>query len=282
MPQHRSGPIGAYRLQLSGVADASAALNDVPPSWLEVAVERRTSSLAPEEPPRVGDRRAVVRLSAGTGSLHLDRDAGVARYVTTTPLSPTGLVHPFLSPVAAIWAWWEGWPAFHAGAFVAAGGAWAVLGERGSGKSSTLGQLAADGVGVVADDLLVLSGGRVAAGPRCLDLRPDAARHLGIGESVGVLGTRERWRAPLADVPHELPFCGFIYLEWGEEVAVREVRGASRVTRLLAHLALRLPPARQAAYLELATLPAWTFSRPPGLSSLDSVAEVIEAVERAG
>ncbi|MFN2506155.1 MAG: hypothetical protein ABR540_18390 [Acidimicrobiales bacterium] len=124
----------------------------------------------------MSDDGALVSLSAGAGRVRLDRAAGTACFMTADPVGDVTLLHPFLSPVAAIWARWQGWPALHGGAFVLDGGAWAILGERGSGKSSTLAWLAAQGLGIVADDLLVVNEGNVAAGPRCIDLRPDAAR----------------------------------------------------------------------------------------------------------
>ena len=69
-------------------------------------------------------------------------------------------------PPAAVFARWRGLETLHGGAFVDdRGGAWAVLGDRGAGKSSLLAALALAGHEVVADDLLVLDGGDCFAGP---------------------------------------------------------------------------------------------------------------------
>ena len=282
---NRAGAIGAYRLRLTGIDGARAALNAAPAAWPELVIERSVGVERGPGPAWVTDRAALVDLSGDAGFIEFDRAARAARYVTAQPLREAAIVHPYLAPVAALFAWWDGLAAFHAGAFVVEGGAWAVLAERGGGKSSTLAWLAAAGFDVVADDLLVVAGGRVAVGPRCLDLRPDAALHLGVGENVGILGARPRWRAPLPSMAAELQLSGFVYLDWANEVAVAEVRGAQRLARLLESQAVHLPPSNRVAYLELAALPAWTFSRPPGLSSLASTGALVDRLSagaRAG
>ena len=52
------------------------------------------------------------------------------------------LVHPVLATVGAVFAWWRGDVVFHGGAVVIGDGAWGLLGERGTGKSSLLAGLA--------------------------------------------------------------------------------------------------------------------------------------------
>ena len=103
-------------------------------------------------------------------------------------------MHPYLAPVALVMARWLGREGFHGGGIVAGGGVWGVLGDKTAGKSTTLAWLAREGVGVVSDDVLVIDGGTALAGPRSVDLREEAAERLGVGEPMGRVGQRERWR----------------------------------------------------------------------------------------
>jgi len=102
---------------------------------------------------------------------------------------------------------------------------WGILGDRGSGKSSTLARLAADGYDVVSDDLLVIDGNAAFAGPWSLDLRPDAAARLDVGEDVGVLGARPRHRLVLPPLERRLVPTRWIVLACseGDRVEVREI-----------------------------------------------------------
>ncbi len=122
------------------------------------------------------------------------------------------------------------------------------------------------GVPVLADDVLIVDRGlRALAGPRCIDLRREAALALGIGESIGLVGTRERWRTPLGQVPCEVPLGGFVCLEWGE-AAVSRLSPKERVRMLYANQALLLGEQRDSAMLsslmELFALPMIRMRRP--------------------
>jgi hypothetical protein len=187
-------------------------------------------------------------------------------------LSDEDVVHPFLAFTAAVVARWAGRHCFHAGAIVANGAAWGVLGDQGAGKSSTLAWLHAHGWDILADDVLVIEGTRAFAGPRSLDLRADAAAALGMGENIGVLGARERWRVTTRDVAPEMPIGGFVFLEWGDEVTLETVEPQQRLGRLLAHLTIHLPPPDAVGLLDLAARPFWVLRRPRGLEHLPEVA----------
>ena len=117
--------------------------------------------------------------------------------------------------------------AIHGGAFLHEGRAWVLLGDKGQGKSSTLGWLATPGVPIITDDLVVCDEGDVLAGPRCVDLRADPARHLNVGRDLGVIGTRERWRIDVPPCPSRSPLRGWIFLEWGAEIAVERLAPSS-------------------------------------------------------
>jgi hypothetical protein len=193
------------------------------------------------------------------------------------PGAPTlpAIAQPRLGITGIVAAYWRGDHSFHAGAFVAGGMAWGILGSRGAGKSSLLAMLAS----MLADDVLVVNGRLEAlAGPRCIDLRREAALALGLGESIGVLGTRERWRMHLRPAPCEVPLGGFVCLEWGSP-AVSHVPPNDRVRALYANLALLLgeqrDPAALCTLMELLALPMVCMRRPREIERIDETAALL-------
>jgi hypothetical protein len=182
-------------------------------------------------------------------------------------------VHPYLAPIALVMARWLGREGFHGGGIVAGGGVWGVLGNRTAGKSTTLAWLARAGVGVVSDDVLITDGQIALAGPRSVDLRDEAARQLEIGEPMGQVGARERWRVRLPPVEAELPLRGWITLEWGDTVAVEPIRGAERLPALVPHRGVRLAPLDPAVLVRFSTLPHLRFIRPRNWDSLPGATE---------
>jgi hypothetical protein len=270
---------GAYGFRLHGLAHAGELLVDAPPGWPPLEIARAPDR---EGPPadRVGPERAELRLASG-GWVGIDRAPGRAVYHLPQPLDDEALVHPYLAPVALISARWLGRESFHAGAFVADGGVWAMLGDKEAGKSTMLAWLDAHGRPVVCDDALILDGHTALAGPRTIDLRAESAQRLGIGEALGTVGVRERWRVPLDPVAAELPFRGWVQLEWGDEVAVERVRGAARLPALIPHRGVRLEPPRPEALVDYAALPQLTLRRPRGWGSLREGAErLLDAIAR--
>jgi hypothetical protein len=280
MVQKMAEPAGCYGFRLAGVDGARDLLVDVPASW--PALELRVRPAAGPVPAMdvVGPRTARLPLHA-SGWMEIERDPARITFRLPEP-SPAHeeLVHPYLAPGAAVLARWTSREAFHAGVIGVGDGAWAVLGDRESGKSSTLGWLAARGLPVLADDLLVLDEGNALAGPRCIDLRQDAARRLDAGEPLGVVGTRERWRLRLGPVPARVPLRGWVVLEWGDDVAVEPVRGAARLTALIPHRSVRLEPPDPGALVELASLPVLRLRRPRRWDSLPlAIERLLAAVE---
>src|SRR5262249_6109268 len=154
------------------------------------------------------------------GWVDLARAERRATFCLRTSLADGDLVHPYLAPAAAVAARWAGRESFHAGAVVVDGGAWGVLGDKETGKSSTLAWLALQGHEILMDDLLVLDGDDALAGPRCIDLREEPAARLGAGEPLGFVGLRERWRLTLDQVPARVPLHGWVTLAWGDRVEV--------------------------------------------------------------
>jgi len=249
-----TGP-GAYGLRLPALRGCRELLVHPPAQWMEWRVAIGEGSGAPEE--LLEDSRARIR-SAPSGWVDVDR---LRRTSTINlPKAPTAaeIAQPFLGSTAIVVAHWAGLQSFHAGAFVAHGRAWAILGSKGAGKSTLLAALALAGAPVLTDDVLVVGEAlRGLAGPRCIDLRGDAASALGVGEALGVVGARERWRLHLGPVQPEVPLGGWVCLEWGAP-AICNVAPEQRVGELLANVALRAErrdPAALSQLMELFALP---------------------------
>ena len=279
-PSHASalastGPIGAYGLRLEGVEEARSFLVAADPGWPSFELTQRD-----EEPGEagaldvVGEARAELQLRSG-GRILIDRGEGVISYAVPRRLRVDELVHPFLAPAAAVIAYWLGRQSFHAGAFVTDSGVLGLLADREGGKSSTLGWLASQGRPVVCDDMLILEGRNALAGPRSIDLRPEAAEALRAGEPLGTVGMRERWRLGLGSVEPALPLRGWVFLSWGDEVRLEPLPASERFARLFAHRGVRLPPRDADAVFDLATLPGWELTRPRTWDSLAEGAELL-------
>ena len=262
---------GAYGIRLGGVEEAAHLLVPVAPGApaFELVAEPGPEH-APEE--HVGEARAELRLRRG-GQLVVDREAGTITFRVPRALRADELVHPYLAPAAAVIARWAGRESVHAGAFAGRDGAYGLVAEREGGKSSTLAWLARAGAQVLCDDMLVLDGRTPLPGPRSVDLREDAAARFGAGEEIGLTGARERWRVTLDAAAPPPPLAGWVFLTWGEPFGLRKLGAAERLGRLAAERALRLPPVREEAFLELVELPAWELRRPLGWETLPATAE---------
>lgn len=265
---------GAYGLRVHGAELPADQLAPTRDDWPAVQLRVRVVP-APASPPEYVAEAAACLQVRPRGSVLMDRASGRATF--TLPAQPTAsaLLHPHLAAVGAVWSHWSGRESFHAGAFVAGGAVWGVLGDKGSGKSSMLVALARAEVPIMCDDVLVLDGITAFAGPRSIDLRADAARTLGIGEPLGLIGDRERWRVALEPIQSTLPFGGWVDLRWSDEPAVRSLEGAERLRRLLENRALRIPPRDPAALFELAGLPFLELSRPRRWNAIADAVELL-------
>ncbi len=109
---------------------------------------------------------------------------------------------------------------------------------------------------MLADDLAVLDGDQVQAGPRALDL-------LSAGGERTVRGG-DRSRATLGSVPAALPLAGIAVLDWGERFALTSVPMEDRPAVIGAH---RMFPACLSTpallLLELLAVPIVRMTRPP-------------------
>jgi len=191
------------------------------------------------------------------------------------------LVHPFLTAAAVIFAWWDGRHAFHGGAFVdPTARAWCLLGDRASGKSSTLASISLTGLNVLSDDLIVIDGRDVLAGPRCVDLRPDAAAELGVAARASPVRGGERLRLALPPVPAPAaPLHGWVFLTWADALSLRRLRPSEWLDRLAQHRSTSSD--YSPSLLDLAGLPAWELRRPRRSDSLEPAVERILALVRS-
>ena len=276
LPTPRSSRLarGCYGFRLTGVEGAAALLVDAPAQWPDLPIERRGAEGAPPHEDSIGPDHAELPLQSG-GWVELER--APARVVFSLPGSPPDgdVVHPYLAPAAAVAARWAGRESFHAGALVAGGGAWGLLGDKETGKSSTAGWLAVNGHAILTDDLLVLDGLTALAGPRCIDLREGPAARLGAGEPMGLVGLRERWRLTLPPVAAAVPLRGWITLEWGDEVELEPLEGPERLLALLPFRTVQIAPTRPEELLRLSSLPVLRLRRPREWASLPASVELL-------
>jgi hypothetical protein len=265
--------LGAYGVRLANVDEAAALLVPAAPDWPALEVAQR---VGPGEAPydRMTNDAATLTLRNG-GEIVIERREGRVTFVLPRPLGAAELVHPLLAPVGGVMAWWHGRESFHAGAFVLDGRAWAILGERGAGKSTAIAHLALRGHGVVCDDLLVVDGRRTFAGPRSVDLRESAAERLDAGEALGMVGARERWRLRVGPVDGALELAGWVFLGWDERVEVVPLPARERLGRITAQRGVTIPLRDPTAMLDLAALPGLELRRPRSWDSLDAAADAL-------
>jgi hypothetical protein len=268
-PRSPKVQVGCYGYCLEGLDGARPLLVEVPQEWPELRVLRAgTDGRATPALGTVGPETAELPLQSG-GWVELARTPPTATFHLEHAPPDRDIVHPYLAIAAAVAARWEGRESFHAGAILVDGGAYAVLGDKESGKSSTLAWFALQGHTVLTDDLLVLDGMDALAGPRCVDLRGNSAERLGVGEALGVVGIRERWRLALEPAPAAAPLRGWVTLAWDEEVSVERARGPERLLSLLGHRSVRIAPSAPEVLMELSSLPVWQLRRPQEWSALE-------------
>jgi hypothetical protein len=236
----------------------------------------------PSEPQTMTDEYVSLHLGDGA-SMRMDRARRETVLSYAQPPAPAAFVHPILASTAAVWAEWNEMLAFHAGAFAdRSGRVWGVLGERGQGKSTTMAWLASRGLPVVSDDMVVTDGDQVLAGPRCVDLREEAASHYRLGTDLGVVGARRRWRVALPDVPPSTPLAGWLVLSWGEATSLVNVEANDRVGRLAKARALQVAQQHPLPWLRVMTKPMFLFERPRRWERLDSSMEFLVATLSSG
>lgn len=272
---HAPRRLGAYGLRLTGLETASGYLVDAPAGWPDLAIERVAGTPSVDRNIMKENHWAQYRLFGGRCCVRLDREPLTARFTATGGVSDDEMAHPGLGGLATITNRWLGRDVFHAGAFLAGAGAWGVMGAKEAGKSTTLGYLAAKGVDIMCDDVLVVEDGHGFAGPRCVDLRASAADWMGQGVDIGVVGDRRRWRVRVPPVPPAVPLRGWIVPVWGDRVALEAVAPAGRLPLLYANLGLIRIPRSPERLLRLAALPCLVFRRPRRWETMDEAVTML-------
>jgi hypothetical protein len=257
---------GAYGFAIVGLEGAAPLLQPVPAGWPTFHVDVQNG------PPETvesgwGPDHAAIGFNGG-GVARLTRKPLAAALTLPDRPDDGAVLHPFLAGSAAIVSWWLGRDTFHGGAFVVGGDAWVILGNRECGKSSTLGWLAAHGVPVLTDDLVVVDDwDQVYAGPRCVDLREEAAAGLHMGEHLGLVGTRQRWRQVLPPTSDAVRLAGWILPAWDREIEISRMDAGAALGKITEHLPLRLVT-RPERLLDFAALPCLRFARPRNWDSI--------------
>ncbi len=265
---------GAYGIGLAGAAADHPSLPIAPAAWPVWSITWSEKSLEGPEVER-------YPLPDG-GAVSLDPESRSAVVSGLPEPSVSAILHPWLSFVATVVAHRRGSATFHAGAFVHDGRAWAVLGEKHAGKTSTLAWLSQNGDVVTSDDLVVLDGLTSLSGPGCLDLRRPTAEHLGVGERDTPLPGRERWRLWLPPPPATHRFAGFLLPAWGERSEIAPVAPRQRIEEVVRHRAYLAPEGGEAGLLALAGLPVLRWTRPKDFAALpDAVAVMRAGLDRA-
>lgn len=279
------GADGAYGLRLPDLA-ASGLLNAGHAGAPLVRVDQRPGD--GEEP------TGMVRLAPGYARFEIepgvaevtrggasDGRYGTIEFATERPVDAAHLVHPFLARPVAMLSRWMGRHTFHGGAFLVGDGAWIVVGDREAGKSTLLATVAARGHPVMCDDVTVVEDGRVLAGPRTVDLRPDGGERISGAADLGVVGLRQRARLVLGPVPAAAPVAGWVVPDWSESIGVEEMRLREHPVVVTRSMTLLLDPVRPEALLDLAARPMVRFARPRDWSAADeAVGALVEALSR--
>ena len=143
------------------------------------------------------------------------------------------LRHPFLAFPAAVIQSWLGRVVLHAGSFDVGDDVVVLLAHSGGGKSTTVAAAQALGFEARSDDVVVLDGRYVLPGPSIIDLRQEASEVFG-GESLGRVGSRERWRIETEGATEPKPVALFVLLEWGDSVELEQL-GAAELLQTLHH-----------------------------------------------
>lgn len=271
-------PAGAYGLILDRDVEATL-LVPAPASWVPWRLDAARSDTRPA--PEADDFHVTggfARLPlVGGGWAEIDRAGQRTVLFVDHVLTRHERAHPAPATTGGMVAWWSGRQALHGSAVCTGNRAIALLGTRQHGKSTTSMRLLERGFDLVADDLLVVDGATVLAGPRSLDLREEAARQLGVGVPLGVVGSRERWRVVLP--PPSSSVCdlvGLVELEWGDTLEVTPLTIRERFEALTKHRTMpMLPPLDPQAVLGTLGVPFVRLTRPRDLAALDPAIDAL-------
>jgi hypothetical protein len=266
-----------YGLRVDGLPAHNALVGTRSRPWHPVALERTVAAAPPDTSVELDEDRAVVR-ARDHSTITVDREPLLVTVAAPGEVSDAVVVHPLMAFVGAVAARWTGRSAFHGAAVLIGGRAWVLLAEPGGGKSTLSSALAARGHPVLADDLAVVDGHTVLAGPRSCDLRAEAAERLDRGTPLATSVGRPRWREELAPAPYESPLGGFIELGWADEPRLSPADGRQRLSALTRNEAMAAGPTSPTSFLDLLDVPAHRLERP---ASWDALTHAVDLVEEA-
>ena len=133
----------------------------------------------------------------------------------------------------------NGFKPIHASAVAYQGEVIAFTGPSGAGKSTLIAALGKLGLPMFCDDTLVLDLSDPARiiclpGHKRLKLTPEALALTGteVQEKVGTMIDKYYARPPSGEVGRSLPLARLVFLETGPKLAITEIAGAERFTRL--------------------------------------------------
>lgn len=275
MASYPATSVGMYGLNFIGLpgdrdVTLAATVDDAVPMLVRVELGPQAAEFPAPGENGFDAERAVLGLPEGR--LAVTRSPLISQFTLHHPVAPAALIHPYLAFPAAVASNWLGRVALHAGAVGHGEATVAVVGGKEGGKSSTMAACAGAGFEVITDDLLIVEKGSVFPGPRCIDLR-EGSRFLGRAIPQGRLGSRERWRIPLAPLKTTRRLVGFVRLAWDEGVSLVEIPASERVPALLGAAALGYGILPAGAPLELCRLPWWELKRPKDITSLPDVVD---------
>ena len=265
---------GAYGMRLVGIAPSVELLARVDPDAPQLTVRRTAPNgeLPADSPP------LTVGLIDG-GRLGVDVERGLAVYALEQDVCDDDMVHPWLVPAVCEIAVARQCTVLHGGILEFGGAAIGIIGDRESGKSSILAQVATRHplLTVMADDLIVIRAQKVYAGPRCIDLRPSSITAFPqISTTPSRSATRLRLVVPSCKAAARL--IGFVELEWGPSLAIQPVRVADRLATLLPHMSTDLSRSNVESVLDLASLPVWRLQRPRDWAVLGHSVDLLQNV----
>lgn len=265
----------AYGLRLTGIEEDGSLAVHGGTTLPAVPVARVVEPV--EQDDRNHIRVTYASFAVGRSRVHVTRKPATASIRSPARLEDDEVVHPCLSRVGGMFGLWLGREVLHGGAFTVDGAAWLVLGASEAGKSTLLAELAGAGYEVLADDMLVIEDGLVFAGPRCVDLRPDAAAAIGALDARPCRGgLRRRLRLPPALAA--APVAGVIHLTVGHRLRLDRVEAARRIGLLQAATWLGpLDSIDKRTLLDLAGLPTLELVRPSRFGKAGSAVAALSA-----
>lgn len=276
-PGHREDGVGpgqtapgVYGLRITGL-DAGAIMSQVAASAPALHLSL-TQGRVLDRAQAFHENQAEIRL-LDDAWLSLSR-SGETTFTLPNPVPAEEIVHPWLAPAASTFSRWIGRQVIHGGIVAREGRALALVGHREAGKSSLLAWLASDGaLDILADDLVVLDGTTVFAGPRCIDLRPGSAEAIANAQGR-VVREATRLRIGLPPCVPSAALVGTVVLDWGEDdrVTLERMSPTEGVTALLPHAQSNAQGSSRVGLLDVLDLPVWTLTRPRTWQSMPAVA----------